>query len=116
MRLLADENVPLRSVERLRRDGHDVLAVSETAPQTSDEEILLLAEKEGRILLTFDKDFGELAGSSAFPLSCGIILLRIPLRSADYITEIMIEAIDSRSDWMGKFAVVEPGRIRLRKM
>jgi len=80
------------------------------------QEILLLAEKEGRILLTFDKDFGELAGSSAFPLSCGIILLRIPLRSADYFTEIMIEAIDSRSDWMGKFAVVEPGRIRLRKM
>lgn len=85
MRLFADENVPLKAVQLLRKKGHDVLSICETAPQTADEDILQLAEKDGRILITFDKDFGELAYNSPLPLSCGIILFRIPLRSADYI-------------------------------
>lgn len=57
MRLLADENIPLRAVQLLREMGHDVLSICEIAPKTSDEDVLELAEKDERILLTFDKDF-----------------------------------------------------------
>jgi predicted nuclease of predicted toxin-antitoxin system len=64
MRLLADENIPLAAIDLLRKRGHDVLAVSEIAPSICDEDVLLMAKDEGRILLTFDKDFGELAFSS----------------------------------------------------
>ena len=80
MRLLADENIPLLAIELLRRKGHDVLAIAESAPSICDEEVMLLAQDEERILLTFDKDFGELAYSSKPRPSCGIILFRIPLR------------------------------------
>ncbi|NPV62313.1 MAG: DUF5615 family PIN-like protein [Methanotrichaceae archaeon] len=116
MRLLIDENIPLISVEQLRRKGHDVLAIGEIASGTLDEDIMQLAEKEGRILLTIDKDFGELAYNSAFQLSCGIILFRIPLRSADYVASVIAKVLDSKYDWSGHFAVVEPNRIRFREL
>jgi len=77
---------------------------------------MALAQEERRILLTFDKDFGELAYSSNPRPSCGIILFRIPLRSADYIAKMIVEVLDSRCDWQGNFSVVEPGRIRLRQL
>jgi predicted nuclease of predicted toxin-antitoxin system len=64
MRLLADENVPLKAIELLRKMGYDVLSISESTPQACDRDIMMLAEEEGRILLTFDKDFGELAFNS----------------------------------------------------
>lgn len=54
MRLLADENIPIQAIEMLRKKGHDVLAISESAPSICDENVMLLAEGEGRILLTFD--------------------------------------------------------------
>ncbi|VVB69663.1 Uncharacterised protein [uncultured archaeon] len=116
MRLLADENIPLKAVQLLREKGHDILSIGEMAPKTSDEDILKLAEKDGRLLLTFDKDFGELACNSTLPLSCGIILFRIPLRSADFIAAMIAQILESRSDWPGNFAVVESSRIRLRKL
>jgi predicted nuclease of predicted toxin-antitoxin system len=116
MRLVADENVPLKAVLLLREKGHDVLSISESLPKTSDEDILKTAERDGRIILSFDKDFGELAFCSELPISCGIILLRIPLLSVDYITSIIVDAVQSRSDWAGHFAVVEPGRIRMREL
>ena len=77
---------------------------------------MMRAEKEGRILLTFDKDFGELAYNSVPRPSCGIILFRIPLRSADYIASFIADVMDSGCDFSGNFAVVETGRIRLREL
>ena len=116
MRLLADENIPLQAIELLRGKGHNVLAIAESMPSICDENVMLLAEEDGRILLTFDKDFGELAYSFKPRPSCGIILFRIPLRSADYIAKMIAEVLDARCDWPGHFAVVEPGRIRLREL
>ena len=116
MRLVADENVPLQAVELLREKGHDVLSICESLPQTADEDILEIAEKDKRIVLTFDKDFGELAFCSNLPASSGIVLFRIPLLSVNYLTATIVEAIESRSDWAGHFAVVEPGRVRMRKL
>ncbi|WP_346770522.1 DUF5615 family PIN-like protein [Methanothrix soehngenii] len=72
--------------------------------------------KEKDVSFTFDKDFGELAFNSITKPSCGIILFRIPLRSADYIASFIAGIIESGCDWPGNFAVVEPGRIRLRKL
>jgi predicted nuclease of predicted toxin-antitoxin system len=44
----------------------------------TDSDVLAWAVREGRILLTFDKDFGELARNAALPASCGVILFRVP--------------------------------------
>ncbi|MGJ0451676.1 MAG: DUF5615 family PIN-like protein [Methylocystis sp.] len=74
MRFLADENFPAEAVFALRRAGHDVVWICETASGASDEAVLAMATGDRRILLTFDKDFGEMAWRSDFARSCGIIL------------------------------------------
>ncbi len=57
---LADENFPIASVRLLRKSGLDVVAVIEESPGISDAAILQRAEHERRIILTFDRDYGEL--------------------------------------------------------
>jgi predicted nuclease of predicted toxin-antitoxin system len=61
VRLLADENFPGVAVAALRSRGHDVAWIRTDAPGSGDRDVLARAEAEGRLLITFDKDFGELA-------------------------------------------------------
>ncbi len=61
MRLLANENFPRDAVEALRNDGHDVSWVRTECPGISDREVLAKAQDDNRIVVTLDKDFGELA-------------------------------------------------------
>ena len=77
MRLLANENFPLDAVAALREAGHDVVWIREGSRGTSDDEILFHAQKENRIVVTFNKDFGELAFRSKLPAQSGVILFRI---------------------------------------
>ena len=61
MRFLADESCDFAVVRALRGRGFDVIAISETCPGAEDQRVIGLARKEGRVLLTEDKDFGRLA-------------------------------------------------------
>ena len=61
MRLLANENFPRIAVEALRARGHDVAWVRTDIPGASDQDVIHRAVAENRVLVTFDKDFGELA-------------------------------------------------------
>jgi predicted nuclease of predicted toxin-antitoxin system len=112
---LADENVPREVVEALR-DQHDVLWAYTDASGSSDREILALAAKEQRLVVTLDKDFGELAFRSGLAASSGIVLLRIRASSASILTRIAIAALDSRSDWANHFSVIENDRIRMTRL
>ena len=116
MRLLANENFPADAVQALRGAGYDVVWIRETAPGIADPEVLGWAEQEQRILLTFDKDFGELAYRAGLPTSCGIILLRIFMPSSAYVAKLTLAAIKSRQDWAGHFSVIEEHRIRMRPL
>jgi predicted nuclease of predicted toxin-antitoxin system len=87
MRFLANENIPYDAILALRDKGHDVLWIRVEAPGTNDADVLKRAINEERILVTFDKDFGELAFRFRLPAQCGIILLRIPERSPAYIAK-----------------------------
>lgn len=66
MNLLADENFPRVVVEALRAAGHDVVWARTDMPAAADDVILGRAQAEGRLVVTFDKDFGELAFRWAF--------------------------------------------------
>jgi hypothetical protein len=79
LRFLANENFPAVAVAALAAAGHDVVWVRTIAPGMPDPEVLAWAARENRILLTFDKDFGELARGSALPRTCGVVLLRMPM-------------------------------------
>jgi predicted nuclease of predicted toxin-antitoxin system len=113
MRILANENFPGDAVSALRERGHDVAWVRSDAPGSSDVEVLEHAQAEGRILVTLDKDFGELAFRSGLPASSGVVLFRISVPSPSYVARVAVAALESRTDWAGNFAVVEDDRIRI---
>ena len=81
MRFLADENVERQLVAALRDAGHDVEYIAELAPGSADEEVLQRARRGSAVIITGDKDFGELvyrrkranAGTSGFPEEHGSI-------------------------------------------
>lgn len=116
MRFLADENLPGRLVAALRAVGHDVAWVRTEAPGSDDRTVLAMAVAERRILVTFDKDFGELAGRAGLPATSGVILLRVPLDRAPDVGPRIAALIGARADWAGHFSVIEPGRVRLRRL
>ena len=116
MRILADENFPRLIVEALRAAGHDVAWIRAEAPGSTDEQVLARAGTDHRLLLTFDKDFGELALRRGLAGSQGIVLFRLPSgRPAEVMTRV-VTAISSREDWKGHFSVVEEKRLRMRKL
>ncbi len=113
MRFLANENFPGDAVAELRRRGHEVAWILEETPGISDPDVLARAQAEGCLLLTFDKDFGELAFRAGLPASSGIVLFRISVPSVEHTVRITVTALESRPDWAGHFAVVEDDQIRL---
>ncbi|UCC88051.1 MAG: DUF5615 family PIN-like protein [Anaerolineales bacterium] len=113
MNILANENVPQDTVVALQERGHDVRWVRTDAPGSSDEQVLARAQVEDRILVTFDKDFGELAFRVRLPASTGIVLLRISSPSSAHVSKIAVAVLESRTDWAGHFSVIEDNRIRM---
>jgi predicted nuclease of predicted toxin-antitoxin system len=116
MHFLANENVTATVIRELRQRGHDVLSVKESMRSEADDVILARAQAEKRIVVTHDKDFGELAFRSQLPASCGIILVRLTGADRDNDNRRILEALESRSDWAGHFAVVTDDRIRVRPL
>ena len=76
MQLLADENIPRIVVQWLRDLGQDVLYAAENRRRTPDVDLLSEAEAQGRVILTEDKDFGELVFRDRLN-SHGVILMRM---------------------------------------
>jgi len=115
MNVMADESVDGLIVRRLRSDGHAVEAIAETSPSISDEEVLGRAAGSGRVLLTADKDFGELVYRLG-RAHTGIVLLRLAgLPSADR-AEIVSEVFRVRvAEVPGSFTVVEQETVRVRR-
>jgi len=116
MKLLANENFPRSTVEGLRDCGFDVVWVRTEMPGVSDKEVLARAVSDSRVLVTFDKDFGELAYHAGLPASCGVILFRFVFQSPSRIAERVVSILSSRTDWVGQFAVIDEFRIRIRSL
>ena len=115
MRILANENILQSAVEALRARGHDVVWVLRDAPKSGDDVILARAQREGRIVLTFDKDFGMLAFQAGLPAHCGVILARLQ-GSPVFQTQRLLDVIASRDDWTGQFVVIENSTLRVRPL
>ena len=115
MRFLADESCDFAVVVALRTAGHDVKAVVEHAPAAADDVVLALAHGEGRILLTEDKDFGQLAYAGGHG-TAGVILIRFPAGVRSAVGEAVVEVADRLGDSITKaFVVAEPGRARVSR-
>jgi predicted nuclease of predicted toxin-antitoxin system len=116
MRLTADEMVPRAAVEKLRQRGHDVTWIRESAPGSSDEQVLEDAAAEGRVILTFDTDFGELVFARGLGGAAGVVLFRVMQPSPEATADAVIRILESRDDWEGHFSVVDRTRIRMRPL
>src|SRR6185295_1271582 len=92
MKFVADENVDLPIITRLRNDGHEVHAVIEGFAGISDDEVLKQANKQGVVLLTGDKDFGELVYRD-HRYNCGIVLIRLAGLSNNEKAEIVANVV-----------------------
>jgi predicted nuclease of predicted toxin-antitoxin system len=113
MRFLADENFPGNVAIPLELEGHDVFWVRLRSPGAKDADILSRAQAEKRILLTFDKDFGELAFLAGLPSACGIILFRLDAASPKQQRDRIMAVLHQKIEWANHFAVVGEDRIRL---
>jgi predicted nuclease of predicted toxin-antitoxin system len=114
--LLVNENIPNSVVAQLRVHGHDVLSIRESMRGAEDSLILARAQAETRVLITQDKDFGELAFRTKLTAKCGIILFRLTGDDPDADIRRMVDVIESRDDWQGQFAVATNDRLRIRPL
>jgi len=113
MRLLLDANVWYPAKPELQAAGHDVMAVEDIQPSMPDPEVLHLANAEGRILITLDKDFGRLAVKHKLPHRGIIQMRRIPARAqARTVIEMLMLYADRLT--LGAIVTVTGSRKRIR--
>lgn len=116
MKFLADECCDTGLVTSLRRDGHDVLYVLEEKAGVPDNKVLLDAYTEGRILLTEDKDFGELVYRLKKP-SKGIILIRIDVKERHMKWVRLKKLIENYEERLtDHFVVIDTQKFRFRPL
>lgn len=114
MRFVVDESTGAAVTVLLRGLGHDTLFIGESAPQTRDDDILALAVAENRIVVTNDKDFGELVYRHGL-IHVGIVLLRLQDESAANKVAVMQNLLANYSDRLvGHFVVATETHVRVR--
>jgi len=114
MKFVADESVDLPIVERLRHDGHIVWYVAEMDPGITDDEVLRQAVQQNAILMTADKDFGELVFRQR-RMTCGIMLIRVAGLTPDAKAHLLSSVVAKHhKEVVTAFSVVSPGRVRFR--
>jgi predicted nuclease of predicted toxin-antitoxin system len=113
VRFLADESCDFAVVRALRVAGHEVRAVAELAPQASDDAVIELAHGAGMVLLTEDKDFGQLVYAE-LRQSAGVILIRFPALVRGALASSVVDLVNLlEGRLVGAFVVLQPGRVRI---
>jgi predicted nuclease of predicted toxin-antitoxin system len=116
VRWLVDECVDAALVTQLREAGHDAAYMSDVAPRATDTEVMRHAQSEGRLLLTEDKDFGDLVFRQARSVP-GIVLLRIDSARRALKGTRLQAAIDRFGETLfGRYTVIEDARFRSRPL
>lgn len=115
MKLVADESVDRQIVDQLRNDGHDVWYVAEEMPSVDDEQVLLTARKQESVLVTADKDFGELVYRLR-QANAGVILIRLAGLTPKDKANLTAKAISEHgNEMLQSFSVIGPRTIRIRR-
>lgn len=114
MRLLADESLEDPVIAALCHAGHDVFAIAERAPRSPDARVLDLGNEQGRLLVTNDKDFAELAFLQRHP-SEGIVLLRMPRSRSAQKADRLVQVLQDHGDRLLRcMTVIEVDILRRR--
>lgn len=114
MNLLADESVDRQIVDRLRAEGHDVLYIAEFEPSITDDVVFDRANERAALLLTTDKDFGEIVYKQGRLVSDGVVLIRLSGLNPQTKANILADAIGTRGkEFVNHFCVISPGKVRI---
>lgn len=112
--IVADECIDQEIVLALRDEGFSVTYIAEIAPSIDDTEVLSMASKAGALLLTSDKDFGEIVFRQR-QLHSGVLLIRLAGVAPPIKARIAIRAIQEHAEeLLGNFSVLEKERLRVR--
>lgn len=114
LKFLVDMGVGIKVEQWLSASGHDVKAVRAIDPKLPDQTILQIASEEYRIVVTMDKDFGEMV-FRASQSHTGVLLLRLEEATSDEKVRVIAEIVTKHGDKLeGKFSVFQSGRLRIR--
>jgi predicted nuclease of predicted toxin-antitoxin system len=115
VKLLCDEGVDRPIVNGLRGAGHEVSYVAEMSPGISDDEVLATAAEQQAVVVTIDKDFGELVYRQGRTHD-GVLLIRLHGLGASDKARIVVAAVaEHGKELPGAFAVIDRNRIRVRR-
>jgi predicted nuclease of predicted toxin-antitoxin system len=114
LKLVADENIERKTIELLRSEGHDVLSIRELNPGIDDKRVLTAGLTAGSLLLTEDKDFGELVFRQGLA-HAGVLLIRLEGLDSAAKAALVVSAIKVNGEAIRDgFAVLTPRTFRLR--
>jgi predicted nuclease of predicted toxin-antitoxin system len=117
MRFLANENIPVASIKLLRQSGYNVSAIIEDTPGETDRTILARASKEERVILTFDRDYGELIYSQGLSIPAGVVYFRFDPVTPEEPAQFLLRLVSFNELVLPKmFTVVERNRLRQRPL
>lgn len=112
MKILVDESVNFRIIKRLKEENFEVSAIAEHSSGISDTEVILLAQTEGRILLTEDKDFGTLVFAHNNK-NISVILLRYNKNEEEKIIENTLSILNPSNFESFVFVTITAQKIRI---
>jgi predicted nuclease of predicted toxin-antitoxin system len=116
VKILADESVDFPVVKLLRCKNFTIDYITEIKPGISDDQVINLAKQKERILLTADKDFGELI-YRLNKVSAGIILYRLPGFNNKQKARLILKILqDYDTDLPGSFTVITKKQVRIKKI
>ena len=117
MDLLANENVPIGTVALLRQAGYAATSISEEMPGADDVTVLERARLAGQVLITFDRDYGDLIYRDGLPAPGGVIYCRFRPRSPADAAQRLLHILRASSLTLrGSFVVVEREHVRVRPL
>lgn len=115
MRFLADENFPFAALAGLRDLGYDVSSIAQSHAGATDEEVAAICDREGRVLLTFDKDFGDLVFRRGLSSGSSVLLLRVTPEPG-LVVQVIHSVVETGILTAGVFCVAARDRVRVRRL
>ena len=116
MKFLANENVPILSVNYLKSKGFDITSIGIENPGISDEQVMKISIEQERTIITYDSDYGELIFKHGFKPNAGVVFIRQqptePLETAKIIEQM---TSNSKITLKRTLTVVDSNSLRQKK-